>query len=383
MKQYFLVLFHILSVLAFVLSACNNRGHRADNFRSWFAGHYSVSEIHNGHLALKELQVESEALNIDTIYRSMQGPFNVKSIAFNEDEDELVWLRGYSSEIIDAENEKILSDEFMCHNNLEIADKNSFPWKLKTIGSNIRLFTLTEGQTKIQLPPGYGIPFLSSEKVSLFSQVLNHNAPNLHLKVKHRVMIEYIRQADLAAPLVPLYQQAVFITRQFSGPEGNYGESPTDISSVQNGNDANKPCDKQCCVRYDKNTFNPYADNYGRAYTGHWELPYGNQILKTDVTRMLDLPYDTRVHFIGVHVHPFAVSLQLRDATIDSLLFNADVKNFTNKIGIEKISSYSSAAGIPLYQSHRYELVSEYHCSDSTAHHTAMATMFLYLEDEK
>ena len=121
----------------------------------------------------------------------MQGPYDVKTVSFNEENNELLWLTAYSSEIINSENEQILSDDFMCHNNLEIADKNSFPWHVKTIGTNIRLFTLTEGQTKVEMPSGYGIPFPASEKTSLYSQVLNHNIQIPHLVVKHRVNIEY------------------------------------------------------------------------------------------------------------------------------------------------------------------------------------------------
>ena len=370
-----------LIILPF-LFACENKLPQEINFKAWFSKNYSSSKITHIQSISQKVIIESRELKIDTIYRSMQGPYDVKTVSFNEERNELLWLTGYSSEIINAEDEQILSDDFMCHNNLEITDKNSFPWKLKTIGTNIRLFTLTEGQTKVQMPVGYGIPFPASEKASLFSQVLNHNVKNPHMIVKHRVNIEYTRQSDHTTPLVPLYQQAVFITKQISGPPGNYGEVSTNTESLKDANIRYKSCDTNCEIRLEKNAFNPYADNFGRTYSGHWEIPLGKEILKTDVTEMLNLWHDTRVHFIGVHVHPFAVSLELRDITADTSVFKAYVKNFSNKIGIEKIDNYSSEVGIALFKSHRYELISEYNCNDSTANHTAMATMFLYLEEK-
>ena len=382
MKDKLLAICKYFLLLVFLfLFGCENKLVQEINFKTWFSKKYSTSKTRNKKSTHQKITVESRELKIDTIYRSMQGPYDVKTVSFNEENNELLWLTAYSSEIINSENEQILSDDFMCHNNLEIADKNSFPWHVKTIGTNIRLFTLTEGQTKVEMPSGYGIPFPASEKTSLYSQVLNHNIQNPHLVVKHRVNIEYIRESDLVAPLKPLYQQAVFITKQISGPKGNYGEAPVDTNSLQSTGIRYKSCDTNCEIRFEKNTFNPYADNFGRTYSGHWEIPVGKEILKTDVTEMLNLLHDTRVHFIGVHVHPFAESLELRDITSGTTIFKSYVRNFSNKIGIEKIDNYSSEAGIPIFKSHHYELISEYNCSDSTAHHTAMATMFLYLED--
>ncbi len=374
----------LLSAFVSTLASCSRHGDKkqAGDFHSWFKERNFTAHASAQKAVLRTLVVESEALRIDTIYRSMQGPVDLKMVRFDEDENELLWLTGYSSEIIDANTGSRLSDEFMCHNNLEIADKKNFPWKLQTIGSNIRVFTLTEGQTRIQLPEGYGIPFPASEKLALFSQILNHNIRNPHLQVKHRVTIAYYRQSELTVPLVPLYQQAAFITEKTSGPAGQYGLSPADTVMQANGK-ADTSCDAHCWIRYDKGGFNPYADAFGRKYTGHWKLPCCRQVLHTDVTPMLNLPYDTRAHFIGVHVHPFCTSLELRDATTDSSLFKAEVKNFTDRTGIEKIASFSSSEGIALYKDHRYQLISEYNCTDSTAQHTAMATMFLYLEERK
>lgn len=110
-------------------------------------------------------------------------------------------------------------------------------------------------------------------------------------------------------------------------------------------------------------------------------MPYGKEQLTTDVTQMLDLNEDSRIHMIGLHLHPFAEGLELWDKTTDSLLYAAVLKNKADGFGFDSISYYSSKKGIPVYQDHRYELKSTYNCTDSIEKHTAMAVMYLYLAD--
>jgi hypothetical protein len=140
---------------------------------------------------------------------------------------------------------------------------------------------------------------------------------------------------------------------------------------------------QNCSIEYSEDEYNPYSDKYGRTYTGHWKIPLEEEILKTNVTNMLNLKFNTTIHYIGTHLHPFAKSLELWDITTDSLLYRANVVNHQNSIGINHIDYYSSVTGIPVFKSHQYELVSTYHCTDSVEEHSAMATMFLYLQDRE
>ena len=96
----------------------------------------------------------------------------------------------------------------------------------------------------------------------------------------------------------------------------------------------------------------------------------------------MDLPFDTTVHHIAVHLHPFAASLELRDLTADTTVFRSEVENSAEKIGLERVESFSSEEGIPVYADHEYELVSVYE-NTSAEDQDSMAIMFLYMLDRE
>jgi hypothetical protein len=95
----------------------------------------------------------------------------------------------------------------------------------------------------------------------------------------------------------------------------------------------------------------------------------------------MQIPYDTTAHYIAVHLHPFAESLELRDLTADKSLFKSAVENFEGRIGLERVDYFSSVEGIELFKDHEYEIVSVY---DNTTdeEQDSMAVMYLYLRDK-
>lgn len=376
--ELFLVL-----VLALIASACQQP--QAESFQSWYEHHLSEAQFQTKHSFAKgEMHLRSKVFKIDTIFRSMQGPFETQEVEIEGDDDAIVWLKGYSARVLEAGSNARLSDGFMCHNNLNIAQKEDLPWKVKTLGTSVRLFTLTEGQTSVRLPEGYGIPIPAGSKVNAISQVLNHNLPNADFDVYQDITIDYVTEAHDSAAMKPLYQQAVFVTKQMAGPAGGLGEVPyCGVAGHDSTSREGKAPNHQCAIEYSEEAYNPYRDQQGRTFTGHWEIPTGIEVLETDITRMLNLPYNTTVHYIGVHLHPFAQSLALWDATTDTMLYQANAKGYPTGIGIEQIDHYSSEKGFEVFANHSYKLVSTYECSDSTERHTAMATMFLYLHDKR
>ncbi len=323
----------------------------------------------------------SSALLIDTIYRSMQGPFVSEKIQLEKDNEETVYLIGYKSEVVDAKSNRSLPTHYMCHNNLNYQQKEDLPWKLKTKGAIGRIFTLSEGQTQLDFPEGFGIPILANHPLEMVSQVLNHQEEKIELNTRHKVSITYARETT-ENPIVPLYQQSVFVTQQLEGPEGQYGLPLSCINHIHTKKDVSKSEEvHDCSIVYEDGEYNPYADNYGRTFTGHWTLPLGEQNLKTDVTKMLNLSKDGKIHLIGVHLHPYAEKMSLWDKTSDRLLYQTIIQKDSSNFSFDKIAHYQSTEGIPVYRDHHYELRSTYHCSDSSAEHTAMAVMYLYLED--
>ncbi|MBL4734894.1 MAG: hypothetical protein JKY18_06080, partial [Flavobacteriales bacterium] len=200
---------YILPLIAILSLGCSDSPQ--PGFVEWYNNQGFTFENRGDNFAkVHTHETKSANLTIDTIFRSMQGPLNIKEVTFKEDAEELVWLVGYETSISDALTRDRLPDAFMCHNNLNIQVKSKFPWMVRTQGTSTRLFTLTEGQTALQLPKGFGIPIPADQPMNMISQVLNHNDPDVDLQVTHDVQIHYLKQSELAAPLVPPYQQAVF-----------------------------------------------------------------------------------------------------------------------------------------------------------------------------
>ena len=94
----------------------------------------------------------------------------------------------------------------------------------------------------------------------------------------------------------------------------------------------------------------------------------------------LGLDRDTTVHFMWMHVHPYAESLQLRDETIDRIVWKGNVKNDpdSKRAIILTTDTYSSQDGLLLHRDHKYELIATY--QNPTPHPVdAMASLWMYV----
>lgn len=365
-----------LFLIVLFLVACSKPQQEVD-FLTWSSNQEPVTLSNSP--VLDSFSIQSQTLYIDTIYRSMQGPYTSDKF-YLETEDDLIWVVGYTCKVIDAVTNEPVSYDYLCHNNLSFANPESYPWVIKTQGTDKRLFTLTAGQTKVMLPEDYGIPVHSDRQLEFFSQALNHNDRKIGLNTKQEVTIYFYNQRNAPKNIKPVYQQAVFVTKQIGGPEGGFNEAtngaPQKVSLIC-GVDSNSICQ----ISYPTNgDYNPYYDDWGRSYSGHWNIPVGKATWTTNVTNMLNLKTDSKLVAIGCHVHPFSESLEFWDATDNRLLHSVQSSSKQNRIGLAHIS-YANTLNISLDHTHQFGLKSLYNCTDSTNQHTAMATLFLYLED--
>lgn len=303
----------------------------------------------------------------------MQGPASTQQVTLvDSDEVELLWITGFEATMVDGEGTAPRSQEFMCHSNLDFDPElhNSLFDVHKGISS--RLFTLSQGQLSIDLPHGYGIPVLSIEALSLNTQVLSLNPVTEPLEVRHQVTLRYVRQAELQQPMKPLFVRGVYGLVALEEGYGYFGlAEPADPK--QHG---------PSCLMGENASTHEFRDDQGHRFTGHWLVPPGRQVNHTLVTELLALPFDTTIHAIAVHLHPFAESLTLRDLTTGETVFASRADPFSDRIGLARVESFSSDDGIPLYRDHEYELVSVY---DNTSHEVqdSMAVMNLYLLDRE
>ncbi|MBI4956774.1 MAG: hypothetical protein HY908_32455 [Myxococcales bacterium] len=316
----------------------------------------------------------SKTYHIDKKYRSMFGPDQLLPVVklVESEVPELLWITGYQAVVVGADGATQMSQEFMCHSNLDWKPADYY----KSFGSRAavspRLFTLSQGQQNVQFPKGFAIPLVSTVPLSLVTQVLNLNLDKPDIDVRHHVRIDFVRDRDLKEPMKPLFQAAVQGFKTLDDKPGYYSMDPGEATPEEHG--------AGCGVGKPAVAGDVDKDKFGHRFTGHWEVEPGREENATLVTHFLSLQFDTTVHYIAVHLHPFAESLELRDLTSKEVVFHANVRATPGKIGIEDIDHLSSVEGVKLYKDHQYELVSVYN-NTTGAKVDSMAVMYMYLLD--
>jgi len=313
----------------------------------------------------------SQVYEVDQLYRSMKGPQSQQEIRLGDSEttEELLWITGYQAVMVGADGSSPMAQELMCHSNLDIDTSAHHSTVGASRGFNPRLFTLSQGQLNVKFPPGFGIPVLSTESFKLTTQVLNLNAAEETFEVRHKVSVDYVRDADLKAPMKALFPVGAYGLASLAEGSLHYGVSTPDEEKQGPG-----------CLPGQNAADHTYKDPLGHTFTGHWVVPPGRQVNTTLVTHLMGLPYDTTVHYIAVHLHPFAESLELRDRTTGETVFKSKARNYEDKIGLQEVESFESVPGLPLYRGHDYEIVSVYN-NTTQEDQDSMAVMYLYLHD--
>ncbi|MDA8016956.1 MAG: hypothetical protein MPN21_05855 [Thermoanaerobaculia bacterium] len=339
------------------------------------AAELSAQEVAELRAAERSETVLSKVFRVDQKYRSMMGPHEIVELQLGSDlsegSDDILWITGYRAEMVSADGKRPMPQEFMCHSNLDI-DVASHQETLDVdISFSPRLFTLSQGQLEIDFPSGYGIPVHRRETMALTTQVLNlnHDAPKID--VRHRVTVTYVPDSATAGRMRALQPVAAYGLALTEGESGHFGvEAPEE--------EVHGPG----CLVEQPASDHSYEDGLGRVFTGHWQVPPGRQENRTLVTHLMNVPYETEMHYVAVHLHPFAESLELRDLTADKVLFRAEASQFPGKIGLAEVDHFSDPDGVLVYPDHEYELVSVYR-NTSGETQDSMAVMYIYLRDRR
>lgn len=321
-------------------------------------------------LPVHEVVLVSDSYRVDDIYRSMLGPASVRRFAFDRRHPQLIWITGFRAEIVGDDGEP-LSPEFMCHSNLDFVDSQRHSALVRGEGARSvrRLFTLSQGQMEVEFPEGFGIPVDSSEVFDLTTMVLNLNPQPEAFDVRHETTIEFVRDSEAGREMKPLYQFALQSMVLLDGPDG----FPAVPAGEGHGT--------SCAVGMAAPRETAIDDAFGRRFAAHWVVEPGRHVYHTPVSHMLNIPGETtRVHYIAVHLHPFAESLELRDWTTGETVFKSRARNREDAIGLRHVDSFSSKEGLVLHRDHGYELVATYD-NTSDEPQDSMAVMFLYAED--
>ena len=211
-------------------------------------------------------------------------------------------------------------------------------------------------------PEGFGFPIKANEYLYLSTQILNHNLKESLFGVRHKVSIFHKADSPDLKPLRPL---TVFMMLPYDG------ENPFD-------NEAAKTDPSVCIPVETKN--HSYQDSDGNMRSGHWVVFPGKQTYRSDISAQLEVKDSLQVHHVATHLHPFATSLKLINTDTQKVLFTADAENHLDRVGLAKITEYSSTEGFTLYADQQYELVLEVN-NTSTTKQDMMASMFFGIYD--
>lgn len=295
----------------------------------------------------------SPVLPVEETYRSMMGPSRDLIFTLKENSSKPMWITGYEVALVGPDGESEVSNEYLCHNSLSKND----PYVVPDFYDKSHFFTLSQGQQSAQLPEGFGIPVMSDELLKINSQVLNHTKNNEKFAIRQKMTIHYEEDLGADRSLKPLFHRWAPVSKMVMSEHDYPGhEEPTHQHVSTN--------------------------HEGHEITGHWSVKPGREVTRSSVTEHMKIPYDTTIHYIAVHLHAFAESIEFRDVTENKTLFFSKVKNYSDRVGLEEVEYYSSQEGIPVYQDHEYEVVSTYN-NTTEEDQDSMAVLFMYLLDKE
>lgn len=304
---------------------------------------------------------------VDNIYKSMEGPQALGTFQIDPNKSELVWLNSFKISAIRINELDSLPKDYICHSNLDYYDGEHYgKWELfDRIGKYYpRLTSMSSGIEEYKFPEGFGFPIFTDENIFLSTQTLNHNLKNTTFSLKHKIDLGFRKHSSNMKPLI---SKSLFIALPYENEPNKI-----DYNSISYNSNSCLPVDTENHV---------YLNHEGKSVSGHWFIPTGKSTYRSKVTHQLNLKDSTTLHFMIPHLHPFAEKLEFRDVTNDSTIFTSLAKNHIDKIGLNKVSYYSSKKGYMLSPEHEYELV-VYINNTSNKIQDMMASVFAFMYDK-
>ena len=286
--------------------------------------------------------IDLNDLLIEGIYRSMEGPVKEDGEVqlLDPGTSDYLWITRFRTEVLDA-GRRPTRQEFLCHSG--VIDDSGGP-----------VLSIAQGQEEIVFPERWALR-LPNQNLKVLGMVLNNNYADMREMVNIRATISFFDDASAREwKTRPLRLTAATI----HVPTVHAPDADPEVSCL------------------------PADPGHKSKVTSHWMVPPGKHRYSSPVR---DLPpfwieEDTRIHYIWMHVHPYARSMELRDVTAGETVWRGEVHNHATLAAVLGTDHYADANGTPLYADHDYEVSTIY---DNPTDHDidAMAALWIYVAD--
>jgi len=322
----------------------------------------------------------SKPLVVDGIFPSMRGPYDKVYGQLEPDSvAEPVWIKNIDFIAVDIDGNDHKSDKHLCHGQLLFDDMNEFTktneqqyHRNRTLPRKV--FTGIQGQLDLPLPDGFGIPVFTNESLELITMAFNLDPEVEPFAMRVKTQVSYIRDSDVSGNMRALGKSAIDITLPISDEAftGNGNHSACGVTlddQLQTGRHAVD------------STANLRNIGEGQKGTNHFLVSPGIHEYKYQLSGKDIVPFDTTVHMILGHLHPYGDFLEIKDLTTDEVLYVSHALPNEEFHYVQNMTSYSSSIGIPFFVDHEYEYRAVY---DNTSDKDidAMAVMYFYFHDK-
>jgi hypothetical protein len=354
-------------------------------------GPYSLFGVKPGDLAAsKQIEIPEAMVNFVETSNSAPGmmgssadpPSNSRVrglVDTSKQTRTLLWLKGVKLQVLDENNRVLPTAEFICHFNIDTNPgfRNRIFWQAERCQIS-RLITLTQGQTDMTFPEGYGVPVASDEPWTIIFQAANRTT-NKHRRVKHRCTLYFIKDSELMHPITALnwFAPFVYVNVDTNSAQMAKEEKANCLSCIGTSVGVNAP------TNISNGTF---VDHTGHRMSGHWVIPPGNHSYSTPINddRQPSFAAKPRIlHAVWSHVHPLCTNLALYNCQnhartqIFSVTSNTETKH---GLEITNIDYWNSKNGVLLPGKTTYELEVTYKNSTGVPQ-DAMASAGMFFTD--
>lgn len=338
--------------------------------------------------SVETLTFLSQPMKLDRLYQSMLGPASTQRITISKTNfDELLWITGLQTDVVGPDGKEDIENDFFCHTNLALTPASqSAPIVDQAFRKRFNLgnffFTLVPGRMGISLPAGFGLPLRAGESLDLYTMSLNQTVPDRQFEVRFRTELNVIREQNVKKPLTPLFFRAVTVTLNYKKGENKALE---DLAARHEGTaDTIESCAAGTHQPEEevKTASGSHSVTLDEGRTAHWLVPPGRHTYRSDVTETLNIPYDTKVHYVTGHLHPHGELIELIDRTEERTVFSIRSKDADDKPIVAGMEEFSLPEGVPIYKDHRYELVATYD-NTTSSEIDAMGMIYLYLQEKE